>query len=116
VSSKGKPRRKRDRSMDSRVYHRAGWQCEMPECLCPDGRAIDRSIRGTNTMWSPTVDHIIPVAAGGADKLSNYRAAHQRCNDAAGNPGSVRLPPVSPPLTSTIGDLCPGLVELFTPQ
>jgi 5-methylcytosine-specific restriction endonuclease McrA len=96
------------------VYHRAAWQCQMPECLCPDGRKIDRRLRGTNDLWEPSIDHIKPLAAGGADTLRNKRAAHRECNRAAAElqlQGAARGRPAPEPLTSSIGDLYPDLAK-----
>ncbi len=106
--------RTRNRRTDNLVYHRAGWQCQMPECMCPDGRQIDRSLRNTVEPWAPTIDHIIPMSEGGSDELVNKRAAHRICNQDAAVLDSVGLPSPGPPLASTIGDLCPELAKLFT--
>jgi 5-methylcytosine-specific restriction endonuclease McrA len=56
----------------------------MPECLHPESRALDPCLDGTASRWAPTVDHIVPRSAGGSDDPANLRAAHQRCNAAAG--------------------------------
>ena len=55
----------------------------MPQCQCPDGRALRRDLLGTNEPWSPTVDHIVPSAEGGRNDDRNKRAAHRRCNQEA---------------------------------
>jgi hypothetical protein len=70
---------------DSAIYARDGWTCRMPECLCPDGRAIDRELDGRDDpcSWAPSIDHRVPVALGGRDDAPNKRAAHRRCNQAA---------------------------------
>lgn len=75
---------------DFKIYSRDHWSCQMPECLCPDGRAIDpasfqrRPERGmTLDPWRASIDHIIPLADGGWDIASNKRAAHALCNEAA---------------------------------
>jgi hypothetical protein len=68
--------------LHSAVYRRAKWQCQMPVCLCPGGRPIDRALRGKDSPWAPSIDHIIPRAAGGVDALENMRAAHRWCNQA----------------------------------
>lgn len=47
--------------------------------LC--GHAVDLSLAGTHPD-GPTIDHVIPVAVGGAHTLSNCRLAHRRCNAA----------------------------------
>lgn len=100
----------------TRVYRRDNWTCRMPECLCPDGRAIDPALRGIDGPWAPSIDHITELARGGEDSLRNMRAAHKRCNAeeaAALAPlidGSTRPPE---PLTTRIGDLYPELAERF---
>jgi 5-methylcytosine-specific restriction endonuclease McrA len=86
----------------------------MPECLCPDGRKIDPALRGTNDPWEPSIDHIQPLAVGGADTRRNKRAAHRECNRAAADlqlQGAAKGRPVPEPLTSTIGSLYPDLAE-----
>jgi 5-methylcytosine-specific restriction endonuclease McrA len=82
----------------------------MPECLCPDGRAIDPDLRGSTDMWAPSIDHIIPLAQGGRDSDGNTRAAHRRCNEAAAGIGAAVVRPDRPagPLTYSIADLFPG--------
>lgn len=54
------------------VYERDGWVCQ----LC--GGSIDRqaSVRSRKA----TIDHIIPIAKGGADAFDNVQAAHLGCN------------------------------------
>jgi 5-methylcytosine-specific restriction endonuclease McrA len=101
--------KRRDRSGDLRIYHRAAWQCQMPECLCPDGRKIDRDLRGTDDPWAPSIDHIKPLAAGGSDRDANKRAAHKKCNaDAAEGQLQHQVRAAPPGLTYRIGDLFPG--------
>lgn len=60
-----------------RIFERDGWTCY----LCTGVLARDR-------VWphpeSPSLDHVIPLAAGGANGSHNIRAAHWRCNQAKG--------------------------------
>jgi hypothetical protein len=100
--------------LHTRVYHRAAWQCQMPECLCPEGRKIDKSLRGTDNPWAPSIDHIKTLATGGADRLENMRAAHRECNRAGAREQQsvARARRVPPPLTVTLGDLFPDLACL----
>lgn len=49
--------------------------------LC--GMPIDKSLRYPNPM-SISIDHIIPVALGGASTLDNLQATHLVCNKAKG--------------------------------
>jgi 5-methylcytosine-specific restriction endonuclease McrA len=77
---------------DSEIYRRDSWTCQMPACLCPDGRAIDPELTGHGTLpWAPSVDHIVPVVLGGRDDAANKRAAHQLCNADAAVPMSRKL-------------------------
>ncbi len=55
------------------IADRDGWSCH----LC--GELIDptQTVPGD---WAPTIDHIVPVSAGGEHTLSNVRLAHFWCN------------------------------------
>lgn len=94
------------------VYERDGWQCQMPRCLCPAGRAIDPALRGTDDPWAPSVDHVVLRSAGGPSSNENLRAAHRQCNMSdAGNDGPQERPRPRRParhLSYKIGDLFPG--------
>lgn len=69
------------------VWIRDGWQCRMPVCLHPGGRAIDPELAGlAGVAWAPSVDHIVQVADGGTNAWANLRSAHYACNDAAAAP------------------------------
>lgn len=59
------------------ILERAGWQCQVPKCICPTGRAIDP---GAKVRWRGTADHVVPLSRGGDDAPHNLRAAHQACN------------------------------------
>ena len=61
------------------ILERDGWECQIPECRCPKGRAIDPN---AEHRWRATVDHIVPLSRGGDDTPDNLRAAHQTCNSA----------------------------------
>lgn len=76
-----------------RILRRDRWQCRMPECLCPDGRAIDPALLHTNGTWAPTVDHIRQRADGGDNRDGNLRAAHRMCNK---SPADDELNPADP--------------------
>lgn len=52
---------------------RAGWVCR----IC--GEAIDQSVRWPDREMA-SVDHIIPVAAGGTNDPGNLQLVHLRCN------------------------------------
>lgn len=91
------------------VYARDGWQCKMPVCLCPDGRAIDPGLHGTGSPWAPSVDHVVRRCDGGTNSRDNLRAAHKQCNMAdAGIPYGApkrKDPPRPRHLSYRIGDL-----------
>ncbi|HUS17832.1 MAG TPA: HNH endonuclease [Chloroflexia bacterium] len=55
------------------VLRRDNWHCY----LCD--RAIDPALRWPHEQ-SGTVDHVMPVSAGGTHRVANLRAAHWRCN------------------------------------
>jgi 5-methylcytosine-specific restriction endonuclease McrA len=61
------------------ILERDGWECQVPDCRCPDGRAIRPA---AEYRWRGTVDHIVPLSRDGQDVVSNLRAAHQTCNSA----------------------------------
>ena len=65
------------------------WQCQMPRCLCPDGRRIRKALLESNDPWAPSMDHILPKSAGGRAIPENLRAAHRHCNAVRGS-GSFR--------------------------
>ncbi len=64
--------RRRDR-------HRRTIAKDQPPChLC--GKEIDYSITDHLDPSSFTIDHVIPIAKGGADHIDNLAAAHRKCN------------------------------------
>lgn len=71
-------RRRVQKPVRQRVLRRDDWTCY----LCRS--AIDPSL-----VWphprSGTVDHVIPVSAGGSDDPSNLRATHWHCNEEKGD-------------------------------
>lgn len=56
------------------VYERDGWTCQI--CLEP----VDAALVGSRSEWRPSLDHVIPRAAGGSDDAENLRLSHQWCN------------------------------------
>src|SRR3984957_6666214 len=71
---------------DDVIYERDGWACQMPACMAPKSlgparRALDPGLRGTNSPWMPTVDHVIALTLGGTDTADNKRASHSCCNN-----------------------------------
>jgi hypothetical protein len=94
------------------IYERDNWECQMPVCLCPDGRAIDPELRGTQSRWAPSLDHVVRRSDNGPNDRGNMRAAHRWCNMA-----DVGILPAAPKpkrpksashLTYRIGDLFRG--------
>jgi hypothetical protein len=41
----------------------------------------------SKNKWSPTIDHVVPVAEGGTDDLANLKLAHMICNSKKGKFG-----------------------------
>jgi hypothetical protein len=68
------------------VFERDGWLCH----LC--GESIDRALTGWDRM-GPTVDHLIPLVAGGEHSYANVAAAHRSCNSRKGASLAAPLAP-----------------------
>jgi len=61
-----------------RDQHRARIKRDKPAChIC--GQPIDYTLPHLDPM-SFTVDHVKPLAKGGADTMDNKKAAHRECN------------------------------------
>ncbi len=60
------------------VLFRDGWKCH----LC--GRATPQRLRGTYDDRAPELDHIVPLARGGAHTMANTACACRKCNIAKG--------------------------------
>jgi 5-methylcytosine-specific restriction endonuclease McrA len=68
------------------IAERDGWRCH----LC--GRRVpDRPYRASPN--DPTLDHLVPVSAGGDHTRANVALAHNRCNyeRRADGPAQMRL-------------------------
>ena len=61
-----------------RVFERDGWVCQI--CLEPTDRDADFPDRKY-----PTIDHIIPLAAGGEHAEANWQTACHSCNSSKGS-------------------------------
>ena len=61
------------KKLHAQVLERDQWLCY----LC--GNAIDPAVASADP-WAATVDHVVPVSAGGSHTAGNLRAAHRRCN------------------------------------
>ena len=55
------------------IFERDGWTCQ----LCGD--PVDREAVWPDPL-SSTIDHILPLAAGGLHETANVQCAHARCN------------------------------------
>lgn len=54
------------------VAERDGWVCQL--CF----GVVDPGV--TSGRWMATLDHVIPLSAGGTGALANLQLAHKRCN------------------------------------
>jgi 5-methylcytosine-specific restriction endonuclease McrA len=68
------------------IFERDGWRCG----VCH--RAVDSTLRAPHPL-SASLDHIIPLAAGGHHIEANVQLAHFLCNSRKGavGPGQLRL-------------------------
>lgn len=57
-----------------KVFERDGWRCHMCQCKTP------RDLRGTYHDRAPELDHVIPLAAGGAHTWGNVKCSCRKCN------------------------------------
>ena len=65
------------------VLARDGWRCK----LC--GKRTPKRLRGTTHPDAPEIDHIIPLALGGAHSYANTQCS---CRDCNGKKGARVLP------------------------
>lgn len=56
------------------VLNRDGWKCHLCGCRTP------KSLRGTYHPRAPELDHIVPLAVGGAHSKANTACACRSCN------------------------------------
>lgn len=72
---------------DAEIFDRDGWVCG----IC--GRRVKPS-RHHRDQDGPSIDHIIPLSAGGTHSRTNVRLTHLRCNvrRSAGGFAQLRLP------------------------
>jgi 5-methylcytosine-specific restriction endonuclease McrA len=60
------------------IFQRDGWTCR----LC--GAPVDRTLRSPHPL-APSLDHIVPLSAGGTHEPANVQLAHVVCNVAKGS-------------------------------
>lgn len=60
------------------VFERDGWRCQICHCATP------RRYRGTMRPNAPELDHIVPLALGGAHTYTNTQCACRSCNGSKG--------------------------------
>ncbi|MEO6627619.1 MAG: HNH endonuclease signature motif containing protein [Aquihabitans sp.] len=61
-----------------KIYERDGWKCK----ICR--KAVKRDAVVPHPM-APTIDHILPLAAGGTHEPANVQCAHFLCNAQKGD-------------------------------
>lgn len=66
------------------IFERDGWRCH----IC--GKKIRCSLPHSHPLGA-TLDHLIPLANGGADAPDNVAAAHRLCNSIKGVSGAAQL-------------------------
>lgn len=86
------------RRLQKRVIARDGLECFWCGCEC------ERPGAGKQGQLEPhhaTIDHLIPVARGGSDRLSNLVVACHSCNSTRGDGGTfdergrgLQIPPI----------------------
>ena len=60
------------------VFRRDGWRCKLCGCRTP------KRLRGTTDDCAPELDHVVPLAKGGAHSYANTQCACRKCNQAKG--------------------------------
>lgn len=69
---------KEPRDSAQRKRHRQAIARSRPACwIC--GNPVDYSLKWPDPMCF-VVDHVLPLAKGGSDDISNKKAAHNTCN------------------------------------
>jgi 5-methylcytosine-specific restriction endonuclease McrA len=66
------------------IAQRDGWRCH----ICR--KSVRKDLPGTD-RGGPTIDHLLPVAAGGRDEPENVALAHRGCNIQRGTRGPAQL-------------------------
>lgn len=60
------------------IFSKAKWTCTHCKGACPV------TLMGTKHKYSPTLDHIVPMAKGGKHLLSNIQVLCKMCNSSKG--------------------------------
>jgi 5-methylcytosine-specific restriction endonuclease McrA len=68
------------------VFERDGWRCQL--CSFP----VDQAAQWPDPL-SAAIDHVVPIAAGGADTFANVQLAHQGCNWRKSSRDSIAISP-----------------------
>lgn len=66
-----------ERVVRRQVFERDGWRCWI--CRCPVRRDV-----AVPDPFAPTLDHVVPLVAGGEHSYANIRCAHFLCNSVRG--------------------------------
>lgn len=62
-----------ERFADAEIFERDGWRCG----LC--GRLVDKALKYPD-LFSPSLDHVLPLSKGGQHTRANVQLAHLTCN------------------------------------
>jgi HNH endonuclease len=65
-----------------KVFERDGWRCQL--CYVETPRSLFRKPRGDNTLNAPELDHVVPLARGGAHVMANCQCLCRACNHIKG--------------------------------
>ncbi len=68
------------------VFSRDGWRCKLCGCRTP------KRLRGTTDDRAPELDHVVPLAHGGAHSYANTQCLCRKCNQAKGASVAGQLP------------------------
>lgn len=68
------------------VFKRDGWRCKLCGCRTP------KRLRGTTDDRAPELDHIVPLAHGGAHSYANTQCLCRKCNREKGASVAGQLP------------------------
>lgn len=67
---------------DTDIFERDAYRCHFRntnQCVMPRARCKPTADRMLDD-WAPTIDHILPLQAGGRDAPDNVACAHRKCN------------------------------------